>query len=239
MSATILTWNLERKKVSSPYGKMAIDHLFEQSPDVMAVSETRTDFPTNNGFTVFAQHPNGHHAANERKILIWSKNPWSEVDNLGDKALPIGRFISGVTKTPIGEVRVVGVCIPYHMADVVYGTKDKKPWEQHITFLKILPSILQSYTRPILIAGDFNQRIPRAKYGNRIAALEMQKAFNDYNIITKGIINNLSRAGIDHIAIDEKLKAEKILGWPNIINDKRLSDHDGAGCELTFISEFP
>ena len=183
MSATILTWNLERKKVSSPYGKMAIDHLFEQSPDVMAVSETRTDFPTNNGFTVFAQHPNGHHAANERKILIWSKSPWSEVDNLGDKALPIGRFISGVTKTPIGEVRVVGVCIPYHMADVVYGTKDKKPWEQHITFLKILPSILQSYTRPILIAGDFNQRIPRAKYGNRIAALEMQKAFNDYNII--------------------------------------------------------
>ena len=38
MSATILTWNLERKKVNSPYGKMAIDHLFEQSPDVMSMA---------------------------------------------------------------------------------------------------------------------------------------------------------------------------------------------------------
>jgi len=110
------------------------------------------------------------------------------------------------------------------MADVIYGTKDKKTWEQHITFLKILPSILQSYTRPILIAGDFNQPIPRPKYGNRIAALEMQKAFDDFKIITKGIIGNLTRAGIDHIAIDNKLSARKVWGWPNIINDKRLSE---------------
>ena len=233
MSATILTWNLERKKINSPYGKIAIDHLFEQSPDVMAISETWTDFPTHNGFTIHAQHPKGHHAADERKILIWSKNPWTEVDDLGDKGLPIGRFISGVTKTPIGEIRVIGVCIPYHMADVVYGTKDKKPWEQHITFLKILPSILKSYSRPVLIAGDFNQRIPRVRYGNKIAAEEIDKAFKDYNLVTKGIIGNLSRAGIDHIAIDENLKTEKVWGWPNVIDEKRLSDYDGAGCKLT------
>ena len=200
---------------------------------MIAVSETRTDFATHDGFTVYAQKPNGRFADNERKILIWSKNPWSEVDDLGDIGLPTGRFISGVTKTPIGEIRVVGVCIPYHMADVVYGTKDKKPWEQHITFLKFLPSILQRYTRPVLIAGDFNQRIPRAKYGNKIAAEEIKNAFKDYEIITQGTIGNLSRAGIDHIAIDNQLKATHVWGWSNLINDKKLSDHDGAGCNLT------
>ena len=233
MSATILTWNLERKKVNSPYGKLAISHLFDQLPDVIAVSETRTDFPTHDGFTIYAQKPNGRFADNERKILIWSKNPWSKVDDLGDIGLPTGRFISGVTKTPIGEIRVVGVCIPYHMADVVYGTKDKKPWEQHITFLKTLPSILQNYTRPIVVAGDFNQRFPRVKFGHRTAALEMERTFKNYDIVTHGTIAGLSREGIDHIAISEKLKTEKVWGWYNIINDKRLSDHDGAGCRIT------
>ena len=74
-----------------------------------------------------------------------------------------------------------------------------------------------------MIVGDFNQRTPRVKYGNKIAAEEIEKAFKDYEIITKGIIGNLSRAGIDHIAIDNQLKAKQVWGWPNLINDKRLS----------------
>jgi len=229
----ILTWNLERKKVNTPYGKLAIQHLFQQVPDVMAISETWTDFPTHGGYTAHSQHPKGHFADDERKILIWSKHPWTEIDNVGDKGLPIGRFVSGVTLTEVGEIRVVGVCIPYHMADVVHGTKDKKPWEQHKVFLEILPSILQGYSRPVIIAGDFNQRIPKVKYGNHEAALKMQQAFKNYNIVTQGIIDGLSRAGIDHIAINKQLSAKKVWGWSNIVNQNRLSDHDGAGCTLT------
>lgn len=228
----ILTWNLERRKIAAPFGKRAIAHLFSHNPDVMAISETRTNFPTSDGHTVWAQHPKGHFAEDERKILIWSKNPWTDVDDFGDENLPIGRFISGVTETDVGEVRVIGVCIPYHMADVVHGTQDKKPWEHHKTFLDVLPSILKRYHRPVVIAGDFNQQFPRVKYGNHTAALKMEKAFRDYNIVTKGVIEGMSGAGIDHIAIDQRLAAKSIWGWPNVVDGTRLSDHDGAGCEV-------
>ena len=146
--------------------------------------------------------------------------------------LPGGRFISAVTETRLGQVRVVGVCIPYHMADVTHGTQDKKPWEQHFAFLDILPEILKTYTRPIIIAGDYNQRYPRVKYGNRAACEKMADTFKDYNIVTQGVISGMDRAGIDHIALGAALSVKSVWGWPHEVNGTRLSDHDGAGCEV-------
>ncbi len=43
-----------------------------------------------------------------RKVLLWSRQPWREVDVAGDAAMPGGRFASGVTETQLGAVRVVG-----------------------------------------------------------------------------------------------------------------------------------
>lgn len=228
----VLTWNLERRKIETPYGKLATKHLFSQAPDVMAVTETRIDFPEKDGYTIWAQHPKGHFADNERKVLLWSKKPWRDIDDVGDKNLPIGRFISGITESNIGDIRVVGLCIPYHMADVSHGAKDRKPWEQHKKFLKILPSILENYSRPLIIAGDFNQRYPWTKYGNREASKIMEDTFTNQEIVTRGIINGMSKAGIDHIAINKTLETKSVWGWFNVVDGIRLSDHDGAGCEL-------
>ena len=58
----IVTWNLERRKPEAPYGKLASRHLFSQSPDIMAISETRTNFPKSGGHTTWAEHPKGHFA---------------------------------------------------------------------------------------------------------------------------------------------------------------------------------
>lgn len=229
----ILTWNLERRKTTTPFGKLSIRHLFSQNPDIMALSETRTTFPAQEGYSIWAQHPKGHFADDERKILLWSKSSWEDVDDFGSTNLPIGRFISGRTTIAGQTVRVIGVCIPYHMADVTYGSKDKKPWEQHKLFLDLFPEIVSRYTGPVIIAGDFNQTYPRIKYGNREAAMKMKAAFSDFDIVTKGIINGLDKAGIDHIAISKELSAQSVWGWKNIVDGNRLSDHDGAGCELS------
>ena len=32
---------------------------------------------------------------NRRKVLLWSKEPWHRVDDLGIDTLPPGRFVSG------------------------------------------------------------------------------------------------------------------------------------------------
>ena len=99
---------------------------------------------------------------NRRKVLLWSRQPWEEVDDLGHASMPPGRYVSGVTQTPVGKVRVIGICIPWggSRAGKDRGPKRKKYWEDHETYLGALTELLKGVRdRPLVIAGDFNQRI--------------------------------------------------------------------------------
>ena len=60
----------------------------------------------------------------------------------------------------------------------------------------------------------------------------MANAFKDYNIVTQGVISGMDRAGIDHIALGATLSVKSVWGWPHEVTGTRLSDHDGAGCEV-------
>ncbi len=226
----VLTWNLERRKVSSPSGALAIEHLFQKEPDVMFLTETRTDFPVRHGHTAFGTHPGKHFAENERKVAIWSKYPLEEIDAVGDENLPPHRYLSTLIDSPIGKIRLVCVCIPWHMAYVRFSEDKKKPWQSHIEYLELFPNVVRQFDEPLIVAGDFNQRIPRVKGGNIAAAKAMEKCFEEFSIETQGTIHGLERPGIDHIALGNGLKADRVFGWSNVIDGKRVSDHDGAGC---------
>ena len=43
-----------------------------------------------------------------RKVLLWSREPWEEIDDVGSELMPPGRFVSGVTQTSLGAVTVIG-----------------------------------------------------------------------------------------------------------------------------------
>jgi hypothetical protein len=73
----------------------------------------------------------------------------------------------------------------------------------------------------------------RAKGSNRAAATALEAAFAQTKIITSGVPNGATRPGIDHIAISGDLEASGVWGWPNRIHGVRISDHDGAGADLT------
>lgn len=156
------------------------------------------------------------------------------VDRVGVDGIDQRRFISAVTNSPIGPLRVLGVCIPWHMAEVTYPVDVKrKPWELHIRYLELLGELLAKTDVPTVVAGDFNQAIPRIKYGNKAAAVAMDAAFAPFEIVTRGRVEGGTRAGIDHIAISHHVAPTKVWGWPNEIDGRRLSDHDGAGVDLT------
>ena len=59
-------------------------------------------------------------------------------------------FIAGTTKTPIGPVRIIGVCIPWDRAHISTGRKDRRPWEDHHAYLK----------RPAGVLAQQHQAIP-------------------------------------------------------------------------------
>ena len=235
MTARILTWNVERKRPDSSLGKKGIELLFDQDPDVMVITEARTSFPASGGHTLWCEPPRGTtYAEDERKVLMWSKEPWREVDSVGVEGLDQSRFISAITDTSEGPIRVLGVCIPWHMAEVTYPIDVKrKPWELHIRYLELIAGILSTGDIATVVAGDFNQAIPRIKYGNKAASEAMAETFVSLDIVTQGTVDGGTRPGIDHIAVTKELQPSKVWGWPNEVEGHRLSDHDGAGVDLS------
>lgn len=232
--ARILTWNLERKKPTAPRGSEALDYLFALEPDVMVLTEARTSMDARGGHLLWAEPPRGSRfAPDERKVVIWSKEPWTKVDRVGIAGLDQTRFIGAVTETPIGPLPILGICIPWHMAEVTYPVDKKhKPWELHIRYLRLLEKMLATAAPTTVAAGDFNQRIPRGKHGSRKAAEALEQAFAAVTVATEGQLEGCHRSGIDHIAHGPGLQAAKVWGWPNDVGGNRLSDHDGAGADL-------
>ena len=230
----VLSWNLERKRPESPLGKTGVEHLASYGPDVMVLTEVRTTFPVGDGHALWCEPPRSSvFDDKERKVMIWSKQPWRLVDRIGIDGLDQRRFISATTDTPIGPVRVLGVCIPWHMAEVTHPIDVKrKPWELHIRYLTLLHELLAASDMPTIVAGDFNQRTPRVKGGNKAASEVLNETFADFDIVTQGQLEGGTRPGIDHIALSSQLRSTNTWAWPNVVNGQRLSDHEGAGADL-------
>ena len=78
--------------------------------------------------------------------------------------LPNGRFVRGVTTTPLGEISVLGLCIRWKDARVQTVRKNRQPWEDHAVYLRALASVLSMAPRQrLIVLGDFNQTIPRTR----------------------------------------------------------------------------
>lgn len=229
----VLTWNVERKKSTSPTGSAGVDLLRSFDADVMVITEARTSFPADDGHLVACEPmPFDYLDDDERRVVMWSKEPWTDVDTIGHPDFPIGRFVTGVTDSSIGPVRVVGVCIPWHMSNVQYGDQNRKPWEDHLRYLELLPGVLTAYDEPVIVAGDFNQCIPRVPYGNRAAAEAMATTFGPLDVVTAGEVDGVDKPLIDHIALGPGLSAERVWAWPNDAGGVRMSDHAGVGAEV-------
>lgn len=230
----VATWNLERKNPLSGLGASAVDHLGSLAPDLMVLTESRTNFPPAGGHLLWATPPAGTwFNPDERKVMLWSKQPWSPamLPLAGD--LDQTRFVAGITESPIGQVMVLGLCIPWHMAEVTHRVgRKRKPWELHIDYLDVLAGLLRSIDGPLIVSGDFNQQVPRVRYGNRAAAAALERAFEPLTILTAGTLSGCERPGIDHIAVSDDLTAVSVAGWPSVIGGQRMSDHDGAVVEV-------
>lgn len=56
----------------------------------------------------------------------------------------------------------MGVCVPWEAAHVSTGHKNRKRWEDHITYLRALKNQLRKSARdvPTVLVGDLNQTLP-------------------------------------------------------------------------------
>lgn len=82
--------------------------------DILAVTEGDAGILPAGGHVIDAGtdwgYPLPKSRPGRRKVLLWSRRPWTPVFDRLQEALPGGRLVAGVTETPVGEVTAVGVC---------------------------------------------------------------------------------------------------------------------------------
>lgn len=133
--------------------------------------------------------------------------------------------------TDDGPLRVIAVCIPWRDAHVSSGRKDAKGWDEHVEYCAQLLALRQTLDAgvPILIAGDYNQRIPRKRQTIR-AEKALNAALFDVTLWTGGDTD--CGQLIDHIAGSPELALDSINVWAARDADGPLSDHSGVACNL-------
>ena len=231
MAVRIATWNVRWRHAGSKPGRRVAQKLADLGADVLVLTEACMDLLPDHGHIVDGGTEWGYRPEREdaRKVLMWSARPWTDVDPIGSTDLPGGRWVAATTSTAIGDLRVVGVCVPWPAAHVSTGRRNRVRWQDHLAYLEAARPLLAAQPHPLVVAGDFNQRIPRTR--QPVAAAEaLALALEDLTVPTSGD----TEVGplIDHVALLAGLHAGDLALISARDDLGPLSDHTGAAVSL-------
>lgn len=233
----IVIWNVEWAAAGGRKGRTLRERIWDLSPDVVCICEGQEDWAPSDGFLLFPDRPYSPKAKPRcRKVMLWSRRRWHQVDRIGSPDLPPGRFLSATTDTPLGPVGFVGVCVPYEMANVIYGTGTSRNWEDHLRYLGGLAPILADDSRAsrTVMLGDFNQRIPAIRAPRRVQDALFVALGTRFRVATAGVLPGLEGQDVDHLAHTDDLHVSGLHGLVKLDADgRKLSDHHGVFVELT------
>jgi len=228
---TVATWNTEWATPSSERGLRIAAVLSAADADVVVVTEGVRELLPAGGYAVDAGPDWGYgHKPSRRKVIVWSRFRLT-ADFVGVEGATRGRLAAATAETPDGPVRVIGVCIPWRDAHVSTGRGDATAWSEHLDYLERLERLLAGLDQdvPTVIAGDFNQRIPRERQPVRVAE-RLSQVFAGWTVHTVGALPNGPH--IDHVASNQRLLVETVNDWAASDHLGRLSDHAGVVCRL-------
>lgn len=231
MNISVATWNTQWATNSTDRGMRIASKLETLGADVVVVTEGVRELLPPDGFIVDAGDNWGYGPQpSRRKVIVWSRFPLS-CDAVGDSGAARGRLAVTTAQTPSGPLRIIGVCIPWRDAHVTTGRGDASPWAEHLQYLDQFAGLLARLDAdvPTVIAGDFNQRIPRERQPIRVAD-RLNEVLAGWTIHTAGVLPNGPH--IDHIATNQRVALESTHDWAAADYLGRLSDHAGVGCRL-------
>lgn len=247
MSMRILNWNTEFVSPRSRGGRFEkAQALIEaHDPDVICLTEARPELMPEGGETITSQLSGAGNIENRggRKVLLWSRFGWSDVDTLGAPCLPEGRFVCASTSIDSVTWTVVGMCIPYFGYRInkrFWGDDALRPWQGAETYLdalrnKVLPQ--DRFRQRTILLGDYNLHIPPGKASRQTKAVsrKCEATFAGWNIATAGEPDDpaLDKRFIDHIAVSSDIRPLTIQFFSRFHADStRLSDHNGVCIDL-------
>ena len=237
MSLHLVTWNVQWATPRSPRRTEILARIERARPEVACLTETHTGLLSQHGHSICSQPDYGYPIREgRRKVMLWSREPWEQVDDAGHDSMPPGRFVSGVTQTSLGHVTVVGVCIPWFRsrAEARRGPERREPWEDHRRYLAGLTAVLRrAPTERLIVMGDFNQMVGRGSRAPLELRAALQQAFPAGMRIATSDLAFEGRRSIDHVALSDDLAVESLDVISNTHDGPRLSDHFGVVGELS------
>ncbi len=236
MPLRVVNWNVEWATPNSRRTAEILLRIAQHSPEVVCLTETHHDLLSRHGHTICSQPDYGYRVkAGHRKVLLWSREPWRDVDEFGIDLMPPGRFVSGFTRTSVGEVAVMGVCIPWFgsRTEASRNEERKKQWEDNQQYLVGLTDVLnRTAVKRLLVMGDFNQIVGQGSRASTEVQLALRRAFPlSMRIATSELVFQ-GRKSIDHIALGADFAVGSLKPINNIHEGKSLSDHFGMVADL-------
>ena len=237
MSLSIVNWNVEFATPRSWRTPEILSRIDRHGPEIVCLTETHDELFAQSGHAICSKPDYGYGIKkNRRKVLLWSKEPWCQVDDLGIDLLPPGRFISGITRTSVGEVAVIGICIPWFdsRTRASRGAERRRRWQDHEEYLAGLTEVLgRVEAKRLIVMGDFNQRIGEGSRAPRALRLALQEAFSpNLRIVTADLVFQ-GRKSIDHIALSADWAVDSLAAISNIHENRKLSDHFGVAADVS------
>lgn len=235
---TVVNWNVEWATPRSWSRRDEILSRIEQeAPDIVCLTESDIRLLAGmSGHPIHSQPDGVKGIGNLRKVLLWSREPWEQVDDFGVDSMPPGRFVSGVTRTPLGDFTVLGVCIPYRDARTKW-TNDgvrRTPWEDHRHYLGNLAKLLEhTSSQRVIVVGDFNQQVGQNGYAPAKIRDVLRDALPSGITIATAALGFAGRRVIDHVALSEDLAAQSLRLISRFHDRGKLSDHHGVVAELS------
>lgn len=238
MTISVATWNTEWRNPQSESGRRISAILRATESDIIVVTEGVRDLLPEDGYAADAGPDWGYSLeSSRRKVIVWSRYPLT-LDFIGTEGATRGRLAAATAETSAGPIRILGVCIPWRDAHVSTGRRDASPWSEHLDYLDRFKGLLAELDAgvPTVIAGDFNQRIPRGRQPIAVAA-RLHEVFTGWTIHTTGALPHGPH--IDHVATSGQLVLESVSDWAASDPLGRLSDHAGVACRLRYRAPSP
>lgn len=171
-------------------------------------------------------------AKGARKIVLWSRAGWDEIDSEGSPLLPEGRFVSGQLRLEDRGVRVLGIAPPYHAyrTSERWGARRRRVWQGSEEYWQALAvDVLPHVCAPALIAGDFNVQFPPIRYppAHSDVFRLSETALSGWAVATAGIPvdgRNLDKPLVCHVAHTPDVE---------VLDCSVLSRFDDDGLELS------
>ena len=232
-----VTWNVEWATPRSRRTTEILSRIDGHAPEVVCLTETDVGLLSQRGYTICSQPDAGYGIKiNWRKVILWSREPWDEVDDVGLDSMPPGRFVAGVTQISLGKVTVIGVCIPWFgsRTEARRKAERKMRWEDHEQYLVGLTEILgRAPAKRMIVMGDFNQAIGTGSRARPELRLALKKAFPASMKIATSELAFQGRKSIDHIALSDDWAVGSLDVISNIHEGRELSDHFGVVADLS------